>query len=395
MFEKICIKSKELSNRTLDIPFLIDTMLFYRQVIVLVHKKEITKLLHYFGENLLKELIITGRIELKIRENILGSMIFPEDRYNIDLFAGKEDNISSILYQAHREIVNNSSKNLKFSNEFSKLTESFKYNSDLTNQIIGDFENNDLLKKLLPIYVDSRVPNFELPKDLQIDIIKDNKFGPFDAYSLKSNIDVAKFNSLSKEINGKDHHDFNYSGFLLALSESKGDIYIASHFDSELVTTPLYSDFINQQFNEIIQKRLNSQDNIDAFEEYILANCYSIGDAFVNGLVSKKELLKLFEKADNFRDWLLAVPENKSLIGEYHLAVTKETFADKLPTKATRFVIFEGIGLALDAMGAGGIGTVLGTGLSAFDSFYLDKLIQGWKPNQFVDNNLKPILKKK
>ncbi|MFM9946518.1 MAG: hypothetical protein ACKV1O_01140 [Saprospiraceae bacterium] len=79
---------------------------------------------------------------------------------------------------------------------------------------------------------------------------------------------------------------------------------------------------------------------------------------------------------------------------EYHKAVTKETFADKLPTKTTRFMIFEGIGVALDLGGASGIGTVITTGLAVFDSFYLDKLISGWKPNQFIKKDLKPKIKK-
>ena len=66
-----------------------------------------------------------------------------------------------------------------------------------------------------------------------------------------------------------------------------------------------------------------------------------------------------------------------------------------MPTKTTRFLIFEGIGVTLDFMGAGGVGTAIATGLSAFDSFYLDKLMGGWKPNHFIDNNLKPLTKKK
>ncbi len=36
----------------------------------------------------------------------------------------------------------------------------------------------------------------------------------------------------------------------------------------------------------------------------------------------------------------------------------------------------------------------IASGLSAIDSFYLDKLINGWKPNQFVDKTLIKSLKK-
>lgn len=395
MFRKICIKSKELANQKIDIAFLVDTMLFYGNVVVLVHKKELITLLNFFGEDFLKELIKSGRLDLRVRENILGSMAFPGDKYNVNLFSKKDESYSAIIYEAHRELVKNSSKNSKFADELSKITQAFRYTQDITEQIKADFQNVELLTKTLPIYIHERVPNFEMPNNLQVEIIKDSSFGPFDAYSLKSNIDIEKFNQASKELNGERHYDFDYSGFLLALSESKGDIFISSHFESELVTTKLYSDFINQQFQDIIQRRLKSQENIELFEEYALSECHTIGDAFVSRIVSSKDLLKLFEKADKFRDWLLKVPDDKNLIGEYHKAVTKETFADKLPTKATRFLIFEGIGVTLDVMGTGGVGTAIATGLSAFDSFYLDKLISGWKPNQFIDNNLKPLTKKK
>lgn len=395
MFKKICIKSKELANQKIDIAFLIDTMLFYGNVVVLSHKEELITLLKFFGEDFLKEFIKSGRLDLRVRENILGSMAFPGDKYNIDLFSKKDESYSAIIYEAHRELVKNSIKNSKFADELSKITQAFRYTSDITEQIKADFQNVGLLTKTLPIYIQERVPNFEMPSNLQVEIIKESSFGPFDAYSLKSNIDIEKLNQESKELNGERHYDFNYSGFLLALSESKGDIFISSHFESELVTSKLYSEFINQQFQDIIQRRLKSQENLELFEEYALSDYHTIGDAFVSGIVSPKDLLKLFEKADKFRDWLLKVPDDKNLIGEYHKAVTQETFVDKLPTKTTRFLIFEGIGITLDVMGAGGVGTALATGISAFDNFYLDKLIGGWKPNHFIDNNLKPLTKKK
>ncbi|TCD18939.1 hypothetical protein EZ456_20805 [Pedobacter psychrodurus] len=394
MFQKICIKSKEKDTQKVDISFLLDSMLFYGKVIVLVHKEELITLLRYFGEDFLTELITSGRIELRVRENILGSMSFPGDKYGIGLFEGKGKSYSTILYEAHRETVRNSASNQKFSDHFSKITQPFQYTQDITEQIKADFENESLLKKLLPIYINARLPQFQLPDELSIEIIKDNSFGPFDAYTLNTNMDIIKLNELSKEMKGDDHHDFNYSGFLLALSESQGDIFIASHFESELVTSKLYSDFISQQLEDLIRRRSKSEENLHLFGEYILENCHSIGDAFMSGMISKKELLEILETADKFRDWLLKIPEDKNIIWEYHKAVSEKTIADKLPTKATRFVIFEGIGIALDVLGAGGIGTAVGLGLSAVDNFYLDKLIGGWKPNQFIEKDLIPAIKK-
>jgi hypothetical protein len=394
MFEKICIKSRDNTGTKLDIAFLIDSMLFYGKTIVLAHKEELIVLLRGFGEQYLKVLIETGRLDLRIRENILGSMGFEGGRLGIELWAGKDETYSNTLYKAHRESVRNSLSNTRFADEFSKITQPFRYEKEITDQIKADFENKELLQKLLPIYLKYHLPEFQLPEKLEIEIEKDGSFGPFEAFAIKSNLDVLAYNNLSKEVKKDAHFDLNYSGFLLGLSESKGDIYIASHFDSELVTTKLYSDFINQQLEEIIRQRTTSQKNLDLFGEYVLADCHSIGDAFVEGIITTKELKGLLKKADKFRDWLIKVPEDKNLIGEYYKESTRETFVDKLPVKTTRFVIFEGIGITLDLLGAGGLGTVAATALSAVDSFVLDKLIKGWKPSQFIDENLKPKTKK-
>ncbi|GMQ30787.1 hypothetical protein [Algoriphagus confluentis] len=393
MFDKICIKSKDLGDQKIDISFLVDTMLFYGKVIVLAHKEELVTLLRYFGEDFLCELIITGRLDLRLRENILGSMAFPDGRFNIELLERSNESYSKIIYEAHRELNSNSFKNMKFSDHLSKITEPFRYNPEITQQIKEDFQNVELLKKTLPIYILERVPTFELPDNLQIDIDKKGSFEMMDAYSLKSNIDLKKLNAESRKFHGQKHHDFNFSGFLLTLAESKGDIFISSHFESELVTTKLNSDFIDQQFQDLIQRRLKSQENIELFEQYALGDCHTIGAAFVGGIVSKGELLDLFNKADKFRNWLSKVPKDKNLFGEYQKEISKGTFAEKLPTKTVRFMLFEGAGIALDLMGTGGLGTAIATGLSTIDNFLLDKLLQGWKPNQFIDQSLKPLLK--
>lgn len=394
MFEKICIKSKELNDQKIDIAFLVETMLFYGNVVVLAHRDELLTLLKFFGADLLEELIITGRIDLQIRENKLGAMAFPGKRYNIDLVAGEKETYSGILYTAHRQFVNNSLKNNEFSSKFSKITKPYRYGAELTEQIRNDFDNQGLLSKVLPMYLKSVVPEFNLPNVVEIEIKKDKPFESLESYSLDTNINIDEVNELLKKKYKENYQPFDFGGLFLSLAEAKGDIYLASQFDSELVTSATSSEIIDLQFKNIIQRRTQSQDNINLFDEYVLKDCYSIGEAFVNGAVSKKELLKLFEKADKFRDWLNNVPDDKNLIGEYHNAVTKETFADKLPTKTSRFIIFEGIGITLDLLGTGGIGTAIATGLSAFDSFYLDKLIGGWKPNHFIDKSLKPKIKK-
>lgn len=394
MFERICIKDKKTENYRLDIGFLIDTILFYGKVIVIAHKEELKILFSTLGENLIKELVSSGRLEIRFKGNHLGSMIFPGGKYNVDTFSSENVTLDSTLYEIHREQVNNSQKNLKFSAEFSKLIEAYNYGKEVRENIVTDFNNVELLSKTLPLYINSIVPNFELPEKIEIEILKDDNFGPYEAYSLSTNIDLNELNRIHKQNNPEVKYDIDYSGFLLSMAESKGDIHLASDLNSELVTSELYSKFIEIELIELISKRAKSQTELNLFKEYSLADCTSLGSAFVNGTLNGKELLRIFDKSDKFREWLSKIPEDGNLLGEYHKAVITKDLSEKLPVKTARFVIFGGIGLTLDLLGTGGIGTAIATTLAVGDTFLLDRIInRKWKPNQFIDNTLKPKIK--
>ena len=62
---------------------------------------------------------------------------------------------------------------------------------------------------------------------------------------------------------------------------------------------------------------------------------------------------------------------------------------EKLPTKAYRFGFFTGAGLLADIVVPTGFGTAAGVSIGAADSLLIDKLIKGWKPNQFIDGPMR------
>lgn len=160
------------------------------------------------------------------------------------------------------------------------------------------------------------------------------------------------------------------------------------------MTSELYSKFIAIELEELIKQRSKSEQELILFNEYILNDCTSIGFAFLNRIISGKELLDILDKADKFRNWLEKIDEDKNLLGEYHKAVIAKSLSDKLPTKVARFVIFEGIGITLDLLATGGLATAAATAISLADNFLLDKIInQKWKPNQFIDDTLKPKIR--
>ena len=394
MFNKICIKDKESSSSSLDISYLIDSMLYYGKVILLVHRNDMHILFQSLGKDLIKELVETGRLELRFKNNQLGTIIAPDGKYGISTFTGKDITAHSTLYQIDRLTTRNSIKNSKFADDFSTLFTDYEYPKDFSEVIVSDFGNKELVKKQISTYFNNVAPTYKLPELIEIDIVKDGNFLGFDTYKVESNINLAEITKELKRNDPSIKYDVDFSGFLLAVAESKGDIYISSDLESEIVTSDLYSKFIEIELSEIINKRKKSESEINLFEDYALENCHSLGTAFTNGTISSKDLLKILEKSDKFRVWLDKIPEDKNLLGEYNKAVLEKDFSDKVPTKATRFVIFEAIGLGIDFLGAGGLGTAAASLVGAFDSFVLDRLInRKWRPNQFIDNTLKPKIK--
>jgi hypothetical protein len=52
-------------------------------------------------------------------------------------------------------------------------------------------------------------------------------------------------------------------------------------------------------------------------------------------------------------------------------------------------------GTAVGFAALGPMGVVASTALSLFDAFLLEKLVEGWKPNRFVDRHLRDFLRKR
>lgn len=103
-------------------------------------------------------------------------------------------------------------------------------------------------------------------------------------------------------------------------------------------------------------------------------------------------MLNILPKSKQFHEWLQSQHPDQDVIKTYFQDVIRTTWVDRLPAKSVRWILFTAAGIGADALGAGGLGTMAGIGLSAADTFVLDKILKGWKPNQFVDNSLRQFI---
>jgi len=124
------------------------------------------------------------------------------------------------------------------------------------------------------------------------------------------------------------------------------------------------------------------------FTETILNNAIDIAQIINTGQKSISDFAKLYENASKYKKWLNKLDNDSSLIEEYYKSIYTNSWGNNSSVKIIRFLTFTAMGIAIDALGAGGLGTGVSVAVSAVDSFLLDSIIKGWKPNQFINNEL-------
>ncbi len=153
------------------------------------------------------------------------------------------------------------------------------------------------------------------------------------------------------------------------------------------------SKLIQLKCQDLLNARNKNGNNIEIFQDQLLNNGHAIREAINANERNYRDLLDLLRKARKFQGWLHNLEPDMGLVKEYYKEVTKSTWAETLPTKLLRWVIASGQNIALTLLPINPIASnVISGATSAIDTFLVDKIIQGWKPNQFVEKHLKPFL---
>ncbi|NEX94159.1 hypothetical protein [Caulobacter sp. 17J65-9] len=189
------------------------------------------------------------------------------------------------------------------------------------------------------------------------------------------------------ELAGLQGKNVTWSSVLAKLNDYAIDLHLARKYSSDVISSPEVASVADKRLDLSLNRASRNSERIHAFEEAVFGNASYFGGAFNDGNISFDDALKVIDKSRKFRQWSSSLPPDANLIHEYHTALARETTLGSLPGSIARFSFFTGTGVLVDAvMGSGGLGTTTGLGLSVFDSFVLDRITKGWRPNVFVEN---------
>ena len=389
MFDSITIKTNTPAN-PLDIGYLAECLLFYDKTNLLVDTESLPTLLRHCGVNEVQELIERGWLSIFSKDNILGSSKKGE-LYSVDLFSILNVDVH---YRLFFETFSNlyegkQGKARRNARRFSKIANSFIYDSSVIDDIKNSLKDPGFTRQIINRFISEIGLEKEfIGKKWYYDFVPVNDH----EFTHETNLDLERFKVIAEK--QKIYFDFSPDSLILNLAESFGDIQVAIKNDSEIFTTPINSNIISLKFDNIFEKAKINHNTISQFQKLALPNYKDLASIINDGGKTFKDLIELIDKAEKFKTWKHELPSEVDFVEEYSKALEKETWLDKLPTKIGRFFIFEATGILLDLYGAGGIGTVAATALSATDAFILDRMLQNWKPNQFIKGDYKNFLQK-
>ncbi|MEJ0046298.1 MAG: hypothetical protein WDN04_09360 [Rhodospirillales bacterium] len=253
-----------------------------------------------------------------------------------------------------------------------------KDSSEVASEELAD---SSRLANYVKTYLNYAVPSFTLPPTWEFRFIKkDDQSGRF---YVMTDLDFDGINRQYHKSVSPTHSSISPEYIMSHILDAKIDVDLASNYMSEVITSQLCSDLIRVRFKSLLIRRDISLRDIELFQTVTLRDAHAVREAINSGERSFAEFLPILKRAHRFKQWLAGRNPDAILLNDYYQSIVVDGWVNKLPVKALRYVFTTFAGLA--NLGAG-------LAVGAADEFVVDKVLKGWRPNQFVDGPLKKFV---
>lgn len=395
MFQRINIQQQRMgdADHPLDLGFLVEAMLFYDRVDVVASRAGLGQLVRTFGPELLLEFLVRGHIALQFERNFTGVVTenfgTSLETCLLSVAQIERQDLLDVILPIVTEIVGRPGRSRRLSRSLASRIVQTRIDDELPVRVAEDLTSpgylHDAVRSILEMYVPGHFPS-----DLrfEINVVEGKRF------RIETNLDFVALNRTYHQIIPATHSSLDAPYVLSHMMEARKMLENSAAAGTELAVSPVYSRLTSLKLESVIRNRQRSAEGIAAFQDLVFDEGRSVADAINNGVRRLEDVLPVLSKAQKFREWLHTRQPDADLVKEYFRAVTSESWIDKLPNKLMRWSVFTGAGITLDVLGAGGIGTAVGVALGAADTFFIDSIVKGWKPDRFVNASLKEFIGK-
>lgn len=177
------------------------------------------------------------------------------------------------------------------------------------------------------------------------------------------------------------------------LANSRSKLRLAGEYRADIDTNDVDGALLAAHVEGLLQRqaRAESTETLLQFQEAALGTGNTVAEAIRSGERSFDDLLRVLDTAERFRDWFRDQEPGADLIHEYWHKATENSWITKLPAKTFRWMLAVAVSMAVP----GTAGLVAGGALGLLDMFVIEKVLAGWKPNQFVNGELRNFVRRR
>jgi hypothetical protein len=399
VFDSICLHNPQPVGSAFDLGILAEAMVFYRQVHVLVGASEILSLLRICGPDSLCAALESGFIELVYVENHLGVATINDgqsnERHGLVFTEAAVQKLDEWVYKKLLLWTDNRRKSRSLTDRLVRHVKPTRWKNPEASAARNDLLDPDFANACARAAVPHLAPGYIPPDDAYFRVkLEAESSIPARGFTMDMSIDTNFDFDTANRFYRRAVPDarFNKAAVLTGVFAGLTDLRVAASFSEEMAVSPSAFAIAELKLSQLLSRRDESVRRIDVFQEWTCDNGRAIREAVTEKKKNFEDILQLVEAAGRFKEWLADVDPSSDLVKEYVQAVCSASWADNLPPKVVRILLFNAAGAALSALTTPVGGVTAGLLLSALDTFLVDRLVKGWKPNQFVERALKQFI---
>lgn len=214
-----------------------------------------------------------------------------------------------------------------------------------------------------------------------------------EGYIIGSTLDFSAINRVYHKKVSPRHSSVTAPFILANIVAACSDMQLACSQMAEISTSPIHSAIISRHVNHMLRKSKKTREVMTTFQNLFVHDTRTVAAVIDSGEKSFDDFMPVLENSLKFRDWLRKQNPDEDILREYVKETTSDTWISRLPARIGRYSLFTGAGIAADAFGLGGVGTAAGVALSAADAFFVERLVAGWRPSQFVSSQVADFIR--
>jgi hypothetical protein len=386
VLDRICIRPP------LDVGRLAELLLFYGHVTLMLNRSDLYSLVRGCGVSATFDLLNSGHVAIRYMQNGFairtdstanGRVLHTPTTFRIEGTA-----LEQAAVEVFRAVTGRDGAGRRQGEAFAGLVEPLSYEGELRDGVDHDFEDATYVGGAVACTLSILAPKYELPEPMIFEPVPVQGYAEATWFEVATNLDFDKINAIYHEVVPPEHSSVTAAFLLSHILNARGDLYFGTLTNADLAVSDAASAIMQLKCQSIAEQSRRRQEGISLFNDMVLGDGRSIRESINSGQHTFSEFMDVLAKAGRFRKWIANQAPDDELLRSYISEISHVSWVDKLPPKTVRWVLFAAAGFAIGLPLGPELGAAASAGLGAVDSLLLDRLILGWKPNQFVESTL-------